>query len=122
MPRPRPTRDKEIITGFNGFFWGTASGVAVGSIAPNTTDVAVADGVAVWITVGVGVLVGIFVGVGVGVFAGVGVGVDVLPGVGVGVDVGAGVGVAVGPEIAIVISLDHVGDPQLAVYLPILNK
>ena len=57
---------------------------------------------------------------GVGVFVGltVCVGVDEEAIVAVGQEVG----VVVGPVIVIVFSEDHVGEPQLLVYLPILNK
>ena len=81
-------------------------------------EVGEADGVGVFVVVTVGDLEGL----GVGVFVGVGVLVDAGTGVFVGADVGIFVGVGVGPVIAIVVSVDHVGVPQLPVYLPTLNK
>jgi hypothetical protein len=65
----------------------------------------------------IGIDVDVGIRVGEGVFVGVIVGVHVN----VGVLDGTGDGVFVGPVIAIIVSCDHVGAPQLEVYLPTLN-
>ncbi len=62
----------------------------------------------------VGLRAGTLVGVDVGAFVGVALGEFV--------GVGALVGVGVGPVMETVVSVDHVGVPQLLVYLPTLNK
>ncbi len=72
------------------------------------------------------VILGEIEGVGfwVGVFVGLNVGVDVSIGAGVLVEatVGAGLKVGVGPVMAIVVSEDHNGEPQLEVYRPTLKR
>lgn len=116
IAHPIPTNKSEITSGLTGgAVFVSASTLAISglSVDPSTAE---ADAV--------GARVGVDFGVGVGVFAGVWVGVlvGVTVGEGVGVLVGAGVGVAVGPITVIVVSLLHVGEPQLEVYLPTLNK
>ena len=91
------------------------------SVTPNTAELD-ATGVSVGVGFSVGEGVGVLVGVGVRVGMGVGVDVHVGCGVGVGVFVGSGVGVGVGPVMAIVVSELQVGELQLEVYRPTLNK
>ena len=118
IAHPMPTNSIEIINGvWEGPVFTSAETLAGAglSVAPNTAEIlAMKVGVGVRVDVGFIVGVGVFVGVGVAVFVGTGVGVGVL--------VGWGVGVGVGPVTAMVVSVLQVGELQLDVYLPTLNK
>jgi hypothetical protein len=98
-----------------------ASALATGGlwVTPSTVG-AEAEATDAGVGLGVRAGAGVFVSVGAGVGVRVGVGLETE--VGAGVLVGAGVGEAVGPVTVIVVSELHVGAPQLAVYLPTLNK
>ena len=118
IPNPDPIKASEIALVGTLFCFCAGGEASVSSNEPNIAALSVDTNIAEGVAVGVGVGVGVLVGVGVGLGFGVGVAVEVGAGVGVGV----GDGVGVGPVIAIVVSVDHVGEPQLPVYLPILNK